>query len=177
MHAQHVTADTISQIVASVWSQVLGLTISSGSRFPLDADTPILSVTVHIAGAWNGAILLWPSDQFAVRAASILFDVPQTAVTQADVQDGMAELGNMVAGHLKSILPGPSALSLPTVTRGVQHEVFVRRTRVIAEQTVLCDGAPIKVLVLEAANDDRLEPLESSAVIGSNADWWGMPAS
>ncbi|TIC83622.1 chemotaxis protein CheX [Nocardioides sp. GY 10113] len=36
----------------------------------------------------------------------------------ADLADAVGELVNMVGGSLKSILPGPSALSLPTVAAG-----------------------------------------------------------
>lgn len=149
MQVNHVTPDAIEQIVTTVWQEVLGLPIEACRPAPT-STTPDLSVCVHIAGGWNGAVLLWPTQEFAVRAASVLFAMSPTEVCHADVQDSMAELGNIVAGNLKSLLPGPSLLSLPTVTHGDQHEIFVRRTRLIAEQAFSCQEQPLRVLVLQA---------------------------
>ncbi len=150
MKDNHVTPEAIQQIVETVWSEVLGLALEPCDPPLYGDDTPDLSVCVHIAGAWNGVVLVWPHQQFATLAASLLFAIPQTEVSFADIQDGMAELGNIIAGNLKSLLPGPSILSLPTVTHGDQHEIFVRRTRLVAEQDFLCESLPLKVSVLQA---------------------------
>lgn len=143
-----VNEDTLSQVVEAVWDQVLELPVRPTAP-PADESTPDLSVCVHITGGWNGAVLFWPSDRFAGRASARLFAIAETEVTPADVQDAMAELGNIVAGNLKSILPGPSALSLPTVTHGHQHEVFVRRTRLVAQYTFVCEDETLSIRLLE----------------------------
>ena len=39
-------------------------------------------------------------------------------VTEVDQQDVASELVNMIGGNLKSLLPGPSFLSLPTIVSG-----------------------------------------------------------
>jgi len=143
-----VTEDTLAQVVEAVWGQVLNL-FPQPAAPETDEATPDLSVCVHITGGWNGAVLFWPSERFAQRASALLFAIPEADVTPADVQDAMAELGNIVAGNLKSILPGPSALSLPTVTHGHQHEIFVRRTRLVAKYTFACAGETLSIRVLE----------------------------
>jgi chemotaxis protein CheX len=40
------------------------------------------------------------------------------AVSDADVADAVGELVNMIGGNVKSLMPGPSALSLPVVAAG-----------------------------------------------------------
>lgn len=156
MQANHVTPAAIEQIVTTVWQEVLGLPLEPCTPAPSCSGTPDLSVCVHIAGAWNGAVLVWPNHQIALRAASLLFAISPSEVRHADIQDGMAELGNIVAGNLKSLLPGPSMLSLPTVTHGNQHEIFVRRTRLVADQAFLCEEQPLKVSVLQAIDSPVL---------------------
>lgn len=140
---QHVLAS----IVGSVWGTVLDLAIEP---LPAGVDSaPDLSANVHIAGEWNGVVLFWPTERFARLAASRLFAIREEDVTPADVQDGMAELCNIVAGNVKALLPGPAALSLPTVTRGPEHEIFVRRTRPVAELVFESAGQSLAIRLLE----------------------------
>jgi len=149
MHEMLVTPEAIKQIVDDVWDEVLGLTVTEAASPSTDIQHSDLCVCVHIAGEWNGAVLFWPSPKFAWQASATLFALPETEVTPADIQDGMSEIGNMLAGNLKALLPGPSALSLPTVTCGPQHEVLIRRTRLIAKLEFACGSEPLSVLVLE----------------------------
>jgi len=65
----------------------------------------------------------------------------------ADMQDAIAELANMVGGNLKSILPGPSMLSLPepvTPTAGTHDPAEGRRLTNVA---LCCENEPIHVTV------------------------------
>jgi chemotaxis protein CheX len=144
-----ITEETLAQIVESVCRAVLGLPIEPLATPALTDATPDLSACVHITGAWNGAVLFWPTDRFAVQTAATLLAIPESEVAVADVHDSMAELCNIIAGNLKSVLPGPSALSLPTVTRGINHEVFVRRTRSLARLAFFCASEPLSVQLLE----------------------------
>jgi chemotaxis protein CheX len=149
MSISDVRAAQIGQIVESVWQQVLDLPIEG--ELPVDeaAQTPDISVCVHITGAWNGAVVLSLNERFATHAAARLFAIGDANVTWADIQDGMAELGHIIAGNLKSLLPGPSALSLPTVARGYQHQLSVRRTKVVADYSFTSGHQPLRVVVLE----------------------------
>lgn len=149
MQQNIVNESMLAEIVESVWQTVLELPIQAEVSPESEPVTPDLSVCVHIAGAWHGAVLFWPTDRFARRAAAILFAIPEESVEFSDIQDGMAELANMVAGNVKSVLPGPSALSLPTVTRGPEHEVFVRRTRLAAQLHFTSAGESLSIRLLE----------------------------
>ncbi|HVD28484.1 MAG TPA: chemotaxis protein CheX [Mycobacteriales bacterium] len=56
--------------------------------------------------------------RLARTAASAMFDRPAEALTDDEVADALGELTNMIGGNLKSLLPGPSRLSMPAVTVG-----------------------------------------------------------
>ena len=57
-------------------------------------------------------------------------ELAATEVTVADQQDVASELVNMIGGNLKSLLPGPSFLSLPTIVSGREFGLQVARCRI-----------------------------------------------
>jgi chemotaxis protein CheX len=149
MSPQPLDTEVLTQLVDTVLEQLLG---AGAEVMPVAATvepSSDISVCVHIAGEWNGAVLLWPSEGFARHAAGIVFRLADHDVSVDDVHDALAELNNVIAGNLKSLLPGPSTLSLPSVTRGRRHEVFVHRAELVARLEFTCLGEPVCLLVLE----------------------------
>jgi chemotaxis protein CheX len=142
-----VNEEIIGQVMETICTTVLGLPTEQLEDRELAA--PAMSVAVHISGGWNGVVLFWPTESFANQAAAILFAMPLENVTPADAQDCMAELGNMLAGNLKSLLPGPSSLSLPTVTCGTNHQIMIRRAALNAEYRFCCAGESMLVQLFE----------------------------
>ncbi len=146
--------ETIQPMVESVWATMLGLGIdalpTSGATEPApgDSDTT-LTAAVQITGAWNGSVLFQPSYEFARHAASIMLDQPAGELSQADIQDAVAELANIVGGGVKSIVPGPSALSLPMVTCGSQFSQRIRRAELILQFDFSSLGEPMRLRLFE----------------------------
>ena len=81
-------------------------------------DIGELNAAVKITGTFTGSVVLSLSDGAAVQSAATMLAVPFAEVSSADKRDVAAELVNMVGGNLKSLLPAPSYLSLPTVLEG-----------------------------------------------------------
>ncbi|GAB5405110.1 MAG: hypothetical protein Aurels2KO_33410 [Aureliella sp.] len=102
---------------------------------------------VQISGEWTGAVLLKTTMSFATQAASNLLAMSLDEVEHEDRQDAMAELANMIGGNIKSILPGPSYLSLPSVTIGKEFEFRLFGTSDVCDVPMISAGEPFHVVV------------------------------
>lgn len=98
---------------------------STGESAPAEFE---LTGVIQIAGVWKGAVLLDCSAEFSHAAAAVFFKMSPREVTSEDVQDTAAELVNTLAGNIKPLLPGPSFLTLPTVTFGKDYRIAVPNT-------------------------------------------------
>ena len=112
------SADDLEVITREVWTSFLDgdpAGLLSGSD---GVGAERVTGCVHLSGAYTGSIMLACSAPAARDAAAALFSMQPDAVTQTEVIDAIGELANMVGGNVKSMLPGPSALSLPAVVHG-----------------------------------------------------------
>ncbi|MCW2567059.1 MAG: hypothetical protein JWN54_1156 [Mycobacterium sp.] len=108
----------VEQIVGEVFGSFLG----GDDALPLPgaASTGDSAVTasVSITGGWEGHVVLGCSTAAARTAAAELLAMGEDELAEADVADAVGELANMIGGNIKSLLPGPSALTLPLVSLG-----------------------------------------------------------
>jgi len=115
------TAAEVSGLVAAMWTSLLGETdapvVLASAQPPAHPRTPGAVVAwVSTTGAWTGHLVLALSLTGADHVARAMFgaeDVQPMGV--ADVADAVGEMGNIIAGNIKAILPEPSTLSLPQV--------------------------------------------------------------
>src|SRR4051812_25600004 len=107
----------IEQIVQSIFATMLDMeTVRSNegmSAFPEE-----LLGTIQIAGATSMSVVLGVSQGVARAATAVMLQLHSQDVTEDDQRDVVAELTNMIGGNLKSLVPGPLYLSLPTVVAG-----------------------------------------------------------
>lgn len=111
-----VGADDIIAITNEVWSSFLDLELTAVSPEEAVLVAPVLTAVVTISGAWEGAVLLECPAAHAAAAAACMFSTPTTPPSDEEARDALGELANVVAGNVKSLLPAPSALSMPAVT-------------------------------------------------------------
>lgn len=111
----------------------------------LPADDESVTASVQIHGDFDGAVHLTCPRALAVEAAGRMFRLPASRLSDDDLRDALGELTNMVAGNLKSRLPGRSRLSLPTVVEGAGYEITRLGSRMEAESAL---AAPAGVLTL-----------------------------
>lgn len=105
--------NTVVEMVADVFTGLFGE--GRGVPHPDVTAGPLpVGACVGVTGAWQGQIDVACSAELAHLAAAELFDVAVDAVSDADVRDVVGELANVVGGNVKSALPGPSVLSLPS---------------------------------------------------------------
>lgn len=128
----------IEEIVQSIFSTMLNIELFRDEA-PPPADQELLLTSIQIAGEWMGSVVLAMSPQMAREAASSMLEIPVSTVNQDDLGDVAAELVNMVGGNLKSLLPGPSYLSLPTIIAGSDFGMQVHQAIKI-EDVHLCSA-------------------------------------
>lgn len=110
---QILTAEMITELTRDIWSALL----ADGGLLPDVSAAPAgdITATVEINGAWNGTTCLTCSTLAGRHAASTMFGVDDEDLTPSDIADAVGELVNVVGGNIKSLLPGPTELSLPVI--------------------------------------------------------------
>jgi chemotaxis protein CheX len=109
------TFEDVQAVVEEVWNSFLG------------ADEPLLvgapgelatgwSAAVTVTGAWAGMVSIELPTLVAEEVCRRMLGVEETH--DEDVADAVGELVNMIGGNIKSLMPGPSVLSLPVVAAG-----------------------------------------------------------
>jgi len=112
----------IEQIVQSIFSTMLSIHVERAEgEFPPGQDNLVTSI--QITGEWVGSVVFAMSPTAARSVASAMLRMSSKDLTATDQQDVAAEIVNMIGGNLKSLLPGPSSLSLPTVVTGLDVNV------------------------------------------------------
>jgi len=114
----------IVEIVANIWDSMLRLPVEPAHE-PLSASGEKVSACIHIAGAWQGTIMLHLDVEFGARVAGALFAIEPANALPADIRDALGELTNMIGGNIKGLLPGDNHLSLPTVVDGFHHATSI----------------------------------------------------
>lgn len=114
------TAEDLHGLVADVWTSFLGADASavelvSGALNPEIPSRGYVISAVSTTGAWNGHFVVSVTLPCAVLIARAMFGDEEGEIPTEDVSDAVGEIGNILAGNIKSILPQPSALSLPQV--------------------------------------------------------------
>lgn len=105
----------VQMVVEEVWTSFLG------------AEEPLLTAVeahdhhgwmaaVTVTGAWEGVITVELPFSMAEEVTRRMLGVDEAA--EEDVADAVGELVNMIGGNVKSLMPGPSTLSLPVVAAG-----------------------------------------------------------
>lgn len=124
-------ADAVLAAAASAWEPLLGLTLTAVTVAPPGTDaaagtaadlrrvTSSVVVALHGTATWQVELLLTDGVERDVAAAMLVCELDE--LTEDDVQDAVAELGNVIAGGLARAVPGAGPLSLPTVAAGADR--------------------------------------------------------
>ena len=137
----------VHAIVDQVWSSFLGTeepllpqSVPAGQAF--SAETA-WSAAITVTGGWNGVVTVELAESVAVTLTTEMLGV--TDVEEGDIADAVGELVNMIGGNIKSLMPGPSVLSLPIVAvgRAAHPSEAVEAARLDG----LWSGQPVRVSV------------------------------
>ena len=106
----------INQFVTDLWSTFLNMEISPTEQpFKPNGKENTLAGCVQITGAWRGAVTLYAPKEIGKKIAATMFGLDEAEVENQQIKDVIGEITNILAGNIKSLLPGPCSLSLPSV--------------------------------------------------------------
>lgn len=74
---------------------------------------PSIVACVHVVGGWSGTLCLVWSESDSRKIAAAVTDLPLADISEAQVEDCLKELGNMIGGNLKPLLGSGALLSPP----------------------------------------------------------------
>lgn len=144
-----VDPEQVVAIAQDVWSSFLGLDLEAD---PLGAEAAALAGRtmtgcVHVTGEWRGSIFLECGADLAQAAAEAMFGADPGSLSPEEVSDALGELTNMIGGNIKSLLPAPSTLSVPSVAEGESYTVRVPGAVRIEHVALLSPGGPLSVSI------------------------------
>ena len=134
----------IEQIVQSIYATMLNIEVARVEE-PAALAPDSLLATVQITGQWMGCVVLAMTPEVARASAAAMLNIAEQDALDHDQKDVAAELVNMTGGNLKSLLPGPSYLSLPTVVTGQDIDVRIHDAELIDDVTLVCEFGPLRV--------------------------------
>ncbi|WP_300682345.1 chemotaxis protein CheX [Nocardioides sp.] len=141
----------VADVVAQVWSSFLGedhplLPTYVEVGTPFDAEQA-WSAAVSTTGGWDATVTVELSADLAYVVTRVMMALPTDveSVDDADVADAVGELVNMIGGNIKSLMPGPSVLSLPAVAAG--RAAHPSGSTEISRYDGLWRGQPVRVSV------------------------------
>jgi chemotaxis protein CheX len=106
--------EEIEQVVQSIFSSMLSM-----DAWPdvggVPRDCLALSTSIRFRGATVGRVVLGFEAETAKACAATFLGMAVDQVNEDNEREVATELVNMVGGNLKSLLAGPSRLSLPTI--------------------------------------------------------------
>lgn len=144
-----IESDDVVAITQNVFSTMIQMeTNPVATDSCIEPETGMIGC-IQIVGEWCGTVILQTSVALASAASSRMFAMNEDEVTDADRQDSLAELTNMIGGNIKSIVPSPSNLSLPTVTNGKDFEFLNYGSKPVSATTFIGDAHLFRIIILE----------------------------
>lgn len=110
-------------------------------------DGESITASVQISGAYDGAVHVTVARDAAIQVAGRMFGRGPSTLMDDEIRDALGEFANMVAGNLKSRLPGRCRLSLPTVVEGSSYEITRLGSRLEAESELAAAAGRLRVRV------------------------------
>ncbi|TWU51934.1 chemotaxis protein CheX [Rubripirellula reticaptiva] len=147
-----ISTEEILAVSTNVFTTMVGCDVELAADTDELANQSPITGCVQISGEWTGAILVQTSGKLASFVASKMFAMEVDQLDKNDCQDTMAEIANMIGGNIKSLVPGPSALSLPTVTTGKEFDIRIFGTEIENSIPMLCNGEQLRVVICKGVS-------------------------
>lgn len=111
----NLTVQSVIKASAQFWEQMLAMhlepiTCGTGSG----ASGGEVCGSVNLTGVWTGRVEIYIGAGLAQLATATMLLQPADSVREADILDATKEIANMIAGVIKSSLPRPCLMDVPT---------------------------------------------------------------
>ena len=142
-----ILTSALAQIAESVFATMMNLEVGQGGT-PWFPGGNRLTSALHLAGDWNGAVLLECDREQACRFAGRFLSMDPPDTLDDVVRDVLGELANMIGGNLKCVLTPGIRLSMPSVVDGSDYSVRVVGAEVRERLAFQCAEGPFWITVL-----------------------------
>ena len=142
-----ILTSALAQIAESVFATMMNLEVGQGGT-PWFPGGNRLTSALHLAGDWNGAVLLECDREQACRFAGRFLSMDPPDTPDDVVRDVLGELANMIGGNLKCVLTPGIRLSMPSVVDGSDYSVRVVGAEVRERLAFQCAEGPFWITVL-----------------------------
>jgi CheY-specific phosphatase CheX len=150
--------DDVVQLASQIWETILGRPLEPDVNPPVGARPVAQVACVQITGGWCGAVIIDCDPALAREAAAKMFGMAPEKAAPGDMQDAVAEIVNMMGGHVKALFPEACALSLPTVINGGDFTARFPGGRVLFTVPLRHDALTLSITLLE-----RIQPAAIAA--------------
>ena len=141
----------ISQFVTDTWSTLLSMKASPTDQpFVPKGKHNTLAGCVQITGEWQGTVTLYTRSELGKKIAANMLGLDETDIDNQQVQDVIGEITNIIAGNIKSLLPAPCSISLPSVAV-TDYNLHHPRSETLTAVNFDCEGLPFLVVMLQAS--------------------------
>lgn len=144
------TSEDINALTMQVWESVLCLPLETEAPEPRDDELNVVGM-VNITGNWEGSVLVRCTRPLARSITEAMFGMDPGEASADEIADALGEIANMIGGNVKSLVPGPSQLSLPTV---VDYDFLsFPLSEECAHSSFFTEDQPMLVTVLRRASE------------------------
>jgi chemotaxis protein CheX len=141
----------INQIVSETFETMLATQVVTSA--PAEIADHVLTALVTFAGDdWKGVLALECGSAPAVGFARRFLQDETIAELNSDVCDSLGELGNIIAGNLKSVLAPGLSLGTPSLVDGKNYHVRFPGGRVVTRCNFSSDVGPFTVRLIETSS-------------------------
>src|SRR4051794_13466754 len=155
--------ETLELIVGDVFTGLLGDVEPPLADEDGGDPLPVLA-RVSVTGTWNGEVVVECSTPLARLVTSHLLLIAMDDLADEDVRDVVGELVNVIGGNVKSVMPGPSTMSLPQSLLDGEHVPGADARGAVAAVQFAWREEPLRVSVF---TQDPATGREQSTEVGS----------
>lgn len=148
-----IETETLEQVVTEVLATMTGVVASPVSDVHASTARRSVAACIHLTGAYTGAVVITMPEELGRRIAASMFAADPGALSDGEVMDAVGEIANMVAGSVRSALPMPNTISLPSVSEGTGLRMDVPGSVAVATTAFVVDGDVFDVVLSARAGE------------------------
>jgi chemotaxis protein CheX len=148
-----IETETLEQVVTEVLATMTGVVASPVCDARASTVRRSVAACIHLTGAYTGAVVITMPEELGRRIAASMFAADPSALSDGEVMDAVGEIANMVAGSVRSALPMPNAISLPSVSEGTGLRMDVPGSVAVATTAFVVDGDIFDVVLSARAGE------------------------
>ena len=145
----------ISQFVTDIWSTFLNLPVSSTDEpFEPKGKDNTLAGCVQITGEWQGTVTLYAPKALGKKIAASMYALDESEIDDNQIQDVLGEITNMITGNIKSLLPTPCSISLPSVAV-TDYDLHHPKSQTLTAVNFKSEGLPFLIVMLHKEENGK----------------------